>query len=119
MRGPILIQKPVSRRQGDAFTLVMSGGLSADEFLNKIESGSSIRRSIMPPEEQDWLVGYVPRAVMIYLGFVSPRDLRDALEGFEKATRSLSTPIGQLVSRLSVDAQKILTHLGSLARAAK
>jgi hypothetical protein len=97
----------------------MSGGLSADEFLNKIETGSSVWRDIMPPEEQGWLVGHVPKAVMIYLGFVSPRDLRDALEGFEKATRSLSAPIGQLVSRLSVDAQKILAHLESLARAAK
>ena len=73
----------------------------------------------MPFEEQDWLTAHVPGEVLIYLGFVSPRDLRDVHEGFPKAIRSLSVSIGQLVSRLSVDVQKIFALLGSLARASK
>ena len=48
--------------------------------------------------------------MQIYLSLVSPKDLRDELEAFEKATRSPSVPISQLVSGLSADAQDMLFH---------
>ena len=38
----------------------------------------------MPFEEQDWLTSHVPGEVLIYLGFVSPRDLRDVHEDLGK-----------------------------------
>jgi hypothetical protein len=56
----------------------------------------------------------VQQAVDIYLGLVSPKDLRDELETFEKATRSSTAPISQLVSDLSADAQSILAGTGQL-----
>jgi hypothetical protein len=86
----------------------MSGDLSADEIREKIEAGSSAWRDIIPSEEHDRFVGRVQQAVTIYLSLVSPKDLRDELEGFEKATRSPTAPIGQLISGLSADAHDIL-----------
>ena len=88
----------------------MSGHLSADEIREKIEAGSAAWRDIIPNEEHDRFVGRVQQAVTIYLSLVSPKDLRDELEGFEKATRSPSAPITQLVSGLSADAQDTLFH---------
>ena len=88
----------------------MSGDLSADEIFEKIEAGSSAWRDIIPSEKHDRFVGRVQQAVTIHESLVRPKDLRDELEGFEKATRSPSAPITQLVSGLSADAQDALFH---------
>ena len=51
----------------------------------------------MPFEEQDWLTAHVPGEVLIYLGFVSPRDLRDVHEGFAESdpiALSIDWPVG-------------------------
>jgi hypothetical protein len=92
----------------------MSGDLSGDEIREKIEVGSANWRDIVPNEKRDWFVGRVQEAVRLYLSLVSPKDLRDELEGFEKATRSPTAPIGQLVSGLSEEAQSILSRSGPL-----
>ena len=92
----------------------MSESPSADEVFQKIDAGSSAWQDIIPFEEHDRFVEGVKQAVQIYLSLVSPRDLRDELMAFEKATRSPSVPINQLVSGLSPDAQDILSHSGSL-----
>jgi hypothetical protein len=92
----------------------MSSNLSAYEIYKKIHVGSSAWRDIIPSKKHVWFVGRVQIAVKIYLGLISREDLRAELEGLEKATRSPSASIGQLVQGLSVDAQKILADLGSL-----
>ena len=84
---------------------------SAEEALQKIAAGSRAWRNIIPAEEHDRFVEAVKRAVEIYLNLVSPKDLRGELEAFEKASRSPSAPITQLVSGLSTDAREVLTHL--------
>jgi hypothetical protein len=86
----------------------MSGDLSADEIHRKIRAGSEAWRDIIPSDQHARFVERVQQAVTIYLSLVSPKDLRDELEGFEKATRSPTTPIGQLVSGLSGEAHDIL-----------
>ena len=65
-------------------------------------------RDIIPPDQLARFVERVQQAVTIYLSLVSPKDLRDELEEFEKAIRSSAAPIRQLVSDLSADAQGIL-----------
>jgi hypothetical protein len=92
----------------------MSESPSADEVFQKIDDGSSAWQDIIPFEEHDRFVEGVKQAVQIYLSLVSPKDLRDELIAFEKATRSPSAPINQLVSGLSPGAQDILSHSGSL-----
>jgi len=92
----------------------MSGDLSADEIREKIEAGSSAWRGTIPSKEHDRFVGRVQQAVTIYESLVRPKDLRDELEGFERATRSPTAPIGQLVAGLSADAQHILSRSGPL-----
>jgi len=92
----------------------MSEGPSADEVFQKIDAGSSAWQDIIPFKEHDRFVEGVKQAVQIYLSLVSPKDLRDELKAFEKATRSPSAPINQLVSGLSPGAQDILSHSGSL-----
>ena len=87
---------------------------SAEEALQKIAAGSRAWRNIIPSEEHGRFVEAVKQAVNMYLKLVSPKDLRDELEAFEKASRSPSPPIVQLVSALSPDAQKVLTHLTPL-----
>ena len=87
-----------------------------DEIVRKIDAGSSAWRDIIPSEERGRFVGRVRQAVQIYLSLVSPKDLRDELEAFEKATRSPSAPISQLVSGLSADAQDMLSHSRPLPR---
>ena len=88
----------------------MSESPSADEVFQKIDAGSSAWQDIIPFEEHDRFVEGVKQAVQIYLSLVSPKDLRDELEAFEKATRSPSVPISQLVSGLSAEAQDMLFH---------
>ena len=88
----------------------MSESPSADEVFRNIDAGSSAWQDIIPFEEHDRFVQGVKQAVQIYLSLVNPQDLRDELEAFEKATRSPSAPISQLVSGLSADAQDILSH---------
>lgn len=88
----------------------MSGVLSVDEILRKIKVGSGAWRDIIPSDQHGRFVERVQQAVSIYLGLVRPKDLRDELERFEKATRSRSALIGQLVSGLSVDARSILAN---------
>lgn len=88
----------------------MSGVLSVDEILRNIKVGSGAWRDIIPSDQHGRFVERVQQAVMIYLGLVRPKDLRDELERFEKATRSPSALIGQLVSGLSVDARSILAN---------
>ena len=92
----------------------MSESPNPDEVFRKIAVGSSAWRNIIPSQEHDRFVGRVQQAVQIYRGLVSPKDLRDELEAFEKATRSPSAPISQLVSGLSTDAQDMLSHSGPL-----
>jgi hypothetical protein len=92
----------------------MSGDLSADEIREKIEAGSEAWRDIIPFGQHDRFVGRVQQAVTLYLSLISPKDLRDELEGFERATRSPTAPIGQLVAGLSADAQHILSRSGPL-----
>jgi len=92
----------------------MSKSPSADEVFQRIDAGSSAWRDIVPFEEHDRFVEGVKQAVQIYLSLVSPKDLRDELKAFEKATRTPSAPINQLVSGLSPGAQDILSHSGSL-----
>ncbi len=92
----------------------MSESTNPDEVFRKIAVGSSAWRNIIPPQEHDRFVGRVQQAVQIYLSLVSPKDLRDELEAFEKATRSPTEPISQLVSGLSTDAQDMLSHSGPL-----
>lgn len=92
----------------------MSGDPSADEIHRKIQAGSKAWRDIIPLDQYAMFVERVQRAVGIYLGLVSPKDLRDELETFEKATRSSIAPISQLVSDLSADAQSILAGTGQL-----
>lgn len=92
----------------------MSESPSADEVFQKIDAGSSAWQDIIPFEEHDRFVEGVKQAVQIYLSLVSPKDLRDELIAFEKATRSPSAPINQLVSGLSPGTQDILSHSGSL-----
>jgi len=88
----------------------MSESPGADEVIRKIDAGSSAWLDIIPSEEHDRFVGRVKQAVQIYLNLVSPKELRDELEAFEKATRSPSAPISQLVPGLSADAQDMLPH---------
>ena len=88
----------------------MNESPSADEVFQKLDAGSLAWRDIIPFEEHDRFVKGVKQAVQIYLSLVSPKDLRDELMAFEKATRSPSVPISQLVSYLSPDALDILSH---------
>ena len=71
----------------------MSESPSADEVIRRIDAGSSAWRDIIPSKEHDRFVGRVKQAVQIYLNLVSPKELRDELEAFDKATRSCSAPI--------------------------
>ena len=88
----------------------MSESPSADEVFQKIDAGSSAWQDIIHFEEHDRFVEGVKQAVQIYLSLVSPKDLRDELKASEKATRSPSVPISQLVSGLSAEAQDMLFH---------
>jgi len=92
----------------------MNGDPDADEIHRKIDAGSEAWRDIIPSDQRAPLVERVQQAVTIYLSLVSPKDLRDELETFEKATRSSTAPISQLVSDLSADAQSILAGTGQL-----
>jgi hypothetical protein len=92
----------------------MSEDLSAEEILRKIQAGSEAWRDIIPSDQHARFVERVQHAVAIYLGLVSPKDLRDELEAFERATRSSSASVSQLVSALSAEARDILAGLGPL-----
>lgn len=86
----------------------MNRDLSADEIHRKIRAGSEAWRDKIPSGQRARFVGRVQQAVTIYLSLVSPKDLRDELEGLERATRSSAAPISQLVSDLSPGAKDIL-----------
>ena len=92
----------------------MSEDLSAEEILRKTQDGSEAWRDIIPSDQHARFVERVQHAVAIYLGLVSPKDLRDELEAFERATRSSSASISQLVSALSAEARDILAGLEAL-----
>ena len=92
----------------------MSEDLSAEEILSKIQEGSEAWRDIVPSDQHARFVERVQHAVFIYLDLVSPKDLRDELEAFERATRSSSASISQLVSALSAEARDILAGLEPL-----
>ena len=92
----------------------MSKELNNEGIFRKIKAGSEAWRDIIPPDQHARFVERVQQAVDIYLGIVSPKDLRDELEAFEKATRSDSAAIGQLVSGLSLDAREALSISGPL-----
>ena len=92
----------------------MTESPSADEVIRKIDAGSSAWRDIIPSKEHDRFVGRVKQAVQIYLNLVSPKELRDELEVFEKAIQSRPTSTSQLVSGLSADAQDTLSRSGPL-----
>ena len=92
----------------------MSEDLSAEEILRKIQDGSEAWRDIIPSDQHARFVERVRHAVAIYLDLVSPKDLRDELEAFERATRSSSASISQLVSALSAEARDILAGLEPL-----
>jgi hypothetical protein len=92
----------------------MSEDLSAEEILSKIQEGSEAWRDIVPSDQHARFVERVQHAVFIYLDLVSPKDLRDELEAFERATRSDSASISQLVSALSAEARDILAGLEPL-----
>jgi len=95
----------------------MSEDLSAEEILRKIQAGSGAWWDIIPSNQHARFVERVQHAVAIYLDLVSPKDLRDELEAFEKATRSDSGAIEQLVSGLSSDARRALSISGPLPHA--
>ena len=92
----------------------MSEDLSAEEILRKTQDGSEAWRDIIPPDQHARFVERIQHAVAIYLDLVSPKDLRDELEAFERATRSSSASISQLVSALSAEARDILAGLEPL-----
>jgi len=94
----------------------MSGDKTADTTLEKIKVGSAHWKGVIPNEKHDWFVGRVQQAVKIYLSLVSPKSLRDELEGFERATRSPLAPIAQLASGLSAEAQNVLSRSGPLPK---
>ncbi len=97
----------------------MNGDQSADEIYRKIQVSSEGWRNYVPPDQYERFVTRVQRAVKIYRGLVSPKNLRDELEALEKETRYNSATIGRLVSDLSPDAEKMLSISGPLPPAPK
>ena len=67
-------------------TFIVNEYPNAKEVLQKIVTGSRAWQDIIPAKEHDRFVEAVKQSVQIYLNLTSPKDLRDELKAFEKAT---------------------------------
>lgn len=92
----------------------MNNNPSPQEIYRKIQDGSEAWRDLIPAGQLKWFVEGVQEAIAVYLSLIDPKDLKAELEALERATRSDTVPIYQIVSDLSPEASEALSISGPL-----